>query len=239
VTLAVDGLSPKPLRSAPNVELTAGVIVQGTPYVATYNNSDGAFYLQGFTVSPYIIPVGGLLPYLGASAPSSAFVLPFGQAISRTTYATLFALTGTAFGVGDGLTTFNLPDLRGRAVFGQDNMGGSAAGRITAAGGNFDGTVMGGTGGGENQTLTQAQLPAVAPTFTGTQHTWSVTFPANTDLVNTGVGSNPASGAGLSLSGASATVTVTPAGTISNLGSGNSHPILSPAMVLPYILRII
>src|ERR1700730_7685951 len=45
VTLNVDGLGVKPLRSAPSVELPAGVIVQGTPYVATYNNSDGAWYL--------------------------------------------------------------------------------------------------------------------------------------------------------------------------------------------------
>jgi Phage Tail Collar Domain len=134
VTLAVDGLAAKPLRAAPGVELTAGVIVQGTPYVATYNNTDGAFYLQGFTVNRYVIPIGGLLTYIGVSAPNSAFVLPFGQAISRTTYATLFALTGTTFGPGDGSTTFNVPDLRGRAVFGQDNMGGSAAGRITVVG---------------------------------------------------------------------------------------------------------
>src|SRR5215472_8654913 len=164
VTLNVDSLGAKPLRSAPNVELPSGVLVQGTPYVVTYNNSDGAFYLQGFTVNPYMIPVGGLLPYVGASAPNSAFVLPFGQAISRATYATLFALTGTTFGTGDGSTTFNVPDLRGRAVFGQDNMGGSAARRITVAGGNFDGTVIGGTGGAQNQTLTMAQLPASPPT---------------------------------------------------------------------------
>jgi microcystin-dependent protein len=81
-----------------------------------------------------VIPIGGLLTYIGVSAPNSAFVLPFGQAISRTTYATLFALTGTTFGPGDGSTTFNVPDLRGRAVCGQDNMGGSAAERITVVG---------------------------------------------------------------------------------------------------------
>ncbi len=46
-TLNVDGLGAKPLRSAPNSELLAGTIIQGTPYVAVYNNTDGAFYLQG------------------------------------------------------------------------------------------------------------------------------------------------------------------------------------------------
>src|SRR6266702_5546945 len=48
VTLNVDGLGAKPLRSAPSTELLAGTIIQGTPYVAVYNNLDGAFYLQGF-----------------------------------------------------------------------------------------------------------------------------------------------------------------------------------------------
>jgi hypothetical protein len=48
VTLNVDGLGAKPLRTSPGVELPAGTLVQGTPYSATYNNSDGAFYLCGF-----------------------------------------------------------------------------------------------------------------------------------------------------------------------------------------------
>jgi microcystin-dependent protein len=241
VTLNADGLGAKPLRFGPNLELQSGVLIQGTPYVASYNNSDGAWYLQGGFANSYGIPIGGLLPYIGASAPNSAFVLPFGQAISRTTYATLFSLVSTTFGAGDGSTTFNVPDLRGRAIFGLDNMGGSAASRITAAGGNFDGTVIGGAGGGQNQTLTQAQLPAVAPTFTGTptgtltsNETTFLRFAANVGASGGGAGvANP--------NGYSAATipSITPAGTISNLGSGNSHPILSPAMTLPYILRII
>lgn len=56
-------------------------------------------------------PIGSILPYGGAVAPSGWFICQ-GQAISRTTYAELFAVIGTAFGTGDGSTTFNLPDLR-------------------------------------------------------------------------------------------------------------------------------
>jgi hypothetical protein len=59
VTLKVDSLGAKPLRASPNVELQGGTLVQGTPYVATYNNSDGAFYLQGFAGNTYQIPLGG------------------------------------------------------------------------------------------------------------------------------------------------------------------------------------
>src|SRR5262249_23294204 len=100
--MSVDGLGGKPVRSAPGVELPPGSIVQGTPYTVTYNNTDGVFYLHGVFGPPFSIPIGGLLPYIGASAPNSAFVLPAGQAISRTTYATLFSLVGTTYGAGDG-----------------------------------------------------------------------------------------------------------------------------------------
>ncbi len=127
VTLSVDGLGAKPLRSAPSVEIGAGVLVQGTPYAVMYNASDAAFYLRGFYGNPFNIPVGGGMFYVGATAPNSNFVLPAGQAISRTTYATLFALTSTAFGIGDGTTTFNVPDLRGRTLFALDNLNGTAA----------------------------------------------------------------------------------------------------------------
>jgi microcystin-dependent protein len=238
VTLNVDGLGSKPMRSAPGVELSSGVMVQGTPYVATYNNSDGAWYLQGYTINPYIIPIGGLMPYLGATAPNSSFVLPFGQAVSRTTYATLFSLVGTTFGAGDGSTTFNILDLRGRGIFGQDNMGGSAANRITVAGGNFDGTVLGGTGGGQNHTLVQAELPAIKPgiTITDPGHIHSFSAAQIVGGANVG-GSNFAVGT-QGANTASATTGISAAFT-SNLGSGNAMPVLSPAMTLPYILRVI
>jgi len=240
VTLNVDGLGAKPLRSAPSVELPAGVMVQGTPYVATYNNADGAFYLQGFTVNPYQIPIGGLLPYVGSSAPNSAFVLPFGQAISRTTYATLFSLVSTTFGVGDGSTTFNVPDLRGRGVFGQDNMGGSAAGRINVAGGNFDASVLGGTQDRQNVILTQSQLPAFKPAITitdpGHAHTITPTFMQGGQV---GASFSAGSAGGFTGVPVNANVTGITAAFTSNLGSGASTPIVPPAIALPYILRII
>jgi len=168
VTLNVDLLGARPLRTSPGVELAAGTIVQGTPYVATYNATDGAFYLHSFYGNPYNIPVGGMMPFLSVTAPNSSFVLPYGQAISRATYATLFALVGTTFGGGDGSTTFNVPDLRGRAVFGLDTMGGAAAGRVTAAAGGVDGTTVGANGGGQTVTLSRANLPNTQIQMTAT-----------------------------------------------------------------------
>jgi hypothetical protein len=97
VTLTVDSISGGPfyLRSAPGVDLPAGTIIAGTPYTALFNSTNQEFYLQGFFGNPYNIPLAAGLDYWGTTAPSSAFAFPAGQAISRTTYATLFAIMGT------------------------------------------------------------------------------------------------------------------------------------------------
>ena len=78
-----------------------------------------------------LCPTGSMLIWTTDTAPTG-FLLCYGQAINRTTYATLFGVIGTAYGVGDSSTTFNVPDMRGRFPLGQDDMGGSAANRVTA-----------------------------------------------------------------------------------------------------------
>lgn len=60
---------------------------------------------------------GIIFPYAGSSAPDG-FLLCDGSAVSRATYADLFALIGTTYGAGDGSTTFNVPDLRGSVIIG-------------------------------------------------------------------------------------------------------------------------
>lgn len=62
-------------------------------------------------------PIGGMTPYVGATAPSG-WLICNGQAVSRTEYAALFAVIGTAAGAGNGSTTFNIPDMRDRTVVG-------------------------------------------------------------------------------------------------------------------------
>lgn len=177
VTLNVDGLGAKPLRTSTGVELLAGTLIAGTPYIATYNNGDAAWYLHGFFGNPYNIPLGGSLLFFGTTAPNSAFVLPYGQAISRTTYSPLFSLFGTTYGSGDGSTTFNVPDLRGRVPVGQDDMGGSAASRVTTAGGGLDGATLGAVGGAQNVTLAVNQIPAGVPSSNASQ---SISVTVNT-----------------------------------------------------------
>jgi hypothetical protein len=159
VTLNVDSLGGKPLRSAPNVDLTAGTLVQGTPYAALYNNTDGAFYLSGFYSSPFNVPFLGGMDYWDTVAPNSSFIFPQGQAISRTVYARAFARWGTKFGAGDGSTTFNVPDKTGRV----SAMIEATATRLTAGFFVGDSTRLGGTGGGEATQLATANLPPYTP----------------------------------------------------------------------------
>lgn len=72
---------------------------------------------------------GVVLPFAGSAAPAG-WLLCHGQAVSRTTYAHLLTVIGTAYGVGDGSTTFNVPDLRGEFVRGVDAGAGVDAGRV-------------------------------------------------------------------------------------------------------------
>lgn len=94
----------------------------------------------------------GTVAYTAATTAPSGWLLCDGSAKSRTDYARLFAAIGTTFGTGDGVTTFNLPDGRGRVVAGKDNMGGSAAGRLTNAVSGVTGTTLGAAGGSESYT---------------------------------------------------------------------------------------
>jgi microcystin-dependent protein len=107
------------------------------------------------------VPVGTVSDYGGSTAPTG-WLLCYGQAISRTTYVSLYAVLGTTFGSGDGSTTFNVPDCRGRVVAGKDNMGGTSANRLTGQTGGINGDNLGATGGAETHALTSTQVPANA-----------------------------------------------------------------------------
>jgi len=96
--------------------------------------------------------------------------LCYGQAVSRTTYADLYAVVGTTYGSGDGSTSFNLPDLRGRVIAGQDDMGGLSANRLTGTSGGVDGDVLGASGGFQQHTLITNEMPIHTHLQNGHQH---------------------------------------------------------------------
>lgn len=147
------------------------------------------------------IPPGIILPYGGLSEPSG-YLYCYGQAISRVTYSTLFAIFSTTFGVGDGTTTFNLPDLRGRSVFGRDDMGGSTAGRITNAIAGIVGTNLG-AAGGDQSLQAHNHGPAVGTAFVVLEAPGISQQPGG----GTGVGSETVTG----LAGAGASQNIPPA----------------------------
>lgn len=84
-----------------------------------------------YTAAGFGVQTGTIHEYAGDTAPTG-YYLCFGQEANRTTDAALFAIIGTKFGPGDGTTTFNLPDRRGRTGVGRDDMGGTAANRLGA-----------------------------------------------------------------------------------------------------------
>lgn len=96
-----------------------------------------------------LVATGTVLGYAGTSAPSG-YLICDGSAVSRSVYADLFTITSTTYGVGNGSTTFNLPDLVGRVPIG------AGTGDATDATAHALGT----EGGTETHTLTEAEMPS-------------------------------------------------------------------------------
>ncbi len=167
------------------------------------------------------IPSGVTMPFAGATAPSG-FLLCYGQAVSRTTYADLFAAISTVHGAGDGSTTFNVPDMRGRAVFGKDDMGGTAASRVTSGGSGLVGSTLGASGGDELMH----------------QHNHGIADPGHThQFTSTSPGSPYVGGYQYAtVVNGQNTSSSTTGITINNAGTGASENI-PPAIVMNYIIK--
>lgn len=154
------------------------------------------------------VPIGVGMDFFGTTAPEN-WMFADGSAISRTTYASLFAILGTTYGEGDGETTFNLPDKRERVtVMYKEN---STIGTTNATFGT-----LGAKGGEDKHTLTTNEIPSH-------DHTVPKVVTAsdfNRTLNSTGV------------TGTSGTVK---SGTA---GGGEAHNILQPYLVCNYIIKV-
>ncbi len=188
-------------------------------------------------------PAGAILDYAGTAAPTG-WLLCYGQAVSRTTYATLFTAIGTTFGVGDGSTTFNIPDCRGRTSVGKDDMGGSSANRLTGLSGGIDGDGLGNTGGSEAHTLTTSELAShshsagtLAAASNGA-HTHGVPTNASGNGGTFGCTristADPAGNFNTSSNGAH---THTISGSTATNGSGSAHNNVQPSIVFNKIIK--
>ena len=154
-----------------------------------------------------LLPAGIVSPFAGSSAPTG-YLLCDGSAINRTDYAKLFAVISTTYGVGNGSTTFNLPDLRGRVIAALDNMGGTDAGRLDLA------NTLGTTAGTQTHTLTTAEIPS-----------------HNHFLFNT---KSSTGGAGVS----NGTGTDIQGQVSASTGGGGAHNIMQPTILMNYIIKV-
>lgn len=181
------------------------------------------------------LPAGSVTTYAG-STPPNGWLLCNGQAVGRTAYAALYAAIGTTYGAGDGSTTFNVPDLRGRVAAGLDNMGGTDAGRLDWA------NTLGTASGAQYHTLSTTELAAHNHGSTADggdhSHTAYISIKQLVQTSDTGSGVEgfiPSSAWNLQLTGSTSSNGTHNHGT-NNAGGGAAHNNMQPTMLLNYII---
>lgn len=203
------------------------VYLSSTPELQVY---DGGAW------SP-LMPSGSITQFAGSSAPTG-WLLCDGSAVSRTTYARLFAVIGTTYGVGDGSTTFNLPDLQGRVPVGYDS-------------GQTEFDALGETGGTKTHTLTTGEMPSHSHSHTHSFSGTTASDGSHSHSVTAGLGGGDvgltAGASNYNLLEESKTTstagshTHTYSGTTGSdattSGSGGAHNNLQPYIALHYIIK--
>jgi microcystin-dependent protein len=232
-----------------STDLTTGLFKGGSGIISVSISGVqvGTFTSAGWSGSTQgSVPIGAVMDFMGASTPSQ-WILCFGQNVSRTTYAALFTALGTTYGAGDGITTFGLPDLRGRATYGLDNMGGSAASRLTTAFFTTNPTVLGNAGGSQSTGLIAANIPSLTssgtPNITVVVNSGSNLIATTTGSISNGAAASPG-GLAVPISGSGnwasiTTISGTTANSISLTSTGTSGTTFSntsPGMVVNKII---
>lgn len=156
----------------------AGSVV-GTSTTQTLTNktlTDPVIGVSSVTAASDFTPRGMLAPYAGATAPNGWLICD-GQAVSRTTYSALFAVISTTYGSGDGSTTFQIPNLKGRTIFGYDasNSRYDTMAKATSPGATAD------------VTLIEANIPSHRHTIS---HTHGMTSSTHSHSITDGAGSH-------------------------------------------------
>lgn len=135
------------------------LVLQTASSVTLYTQDNVSVPSAQAPPAPAAVPTGTVFSFTGSAAPSG-YLLCDGSAVSRTTYAALFAVEGTTYGSGDGSTTFNLPNMVGRFAFGKASSG--------------TGSTLGGTFGTIDHTHTGAPHTHTFTTNSAGAHTHTV-----------------------------------------------------------------
>jgi microcystin-dependent protein len=204
-------------------DITAGGDITATGSV------DAAVIKQG---TYRLVPAGAIMDYAGATAPDG-WLLCYGQSLSRATYADLFTAISTTYGDGDDPgNTFAAPDIRGRVVAGQDDMGGSSANRITVA---LNGDTLGDAGGEETHALSLDEV--AAHDHGGTIYNDSHTHPY-TRYDSLGTVQSGANVPNVWISTSTQETDGEPIQvTVPSAGGGDPHNNVQPTIILNYIIK--
>jgi microcystin-dependent protein len=206
------------------------------PYIGQLVFETDTFVLKYWTGSVWqgavSAPAGTMDLYAGSTAPTG-WLLAYGQAVSRTTYADLFAVLSTTYNIGgEAGTDFRIPDMRGRVPAGLDNMGGTAASRLTATV-LSTANALGATGGTQTHIMTTAEMPSHTHTQNAHGHTVrgeAQTYPGNALL--------PYLQPYYNLVGvADSRAIIDTTATNQNTGGGSAHLNTQPTIVLNYIIK--
>ena len=158
------------------------------------------------SVSGDTLPIGAIIEWNSDIIPEN-WLLCNGQAVNREEYSELFEILGVAYGKGDGSTTFNLPNYKGRVAAGKDEN-------------DIDFNTLGKTGGEKKHTLTTSEMPSHSHNFadSGRVLYWDAGLPDMGDLQ---------SGTGVQYTWSSNT---------KETGSSQPHNNLQPYIVMNYII---
>lgn len=197
VTLTTSNTIPAPYtqKFADSLPVQQSMVtIDATGQQANVPPDNSTIAIVGGLLTAYL-PPGAMMPYGGAGSAPTGWLYCFGNDVSRTTYAALFAAIGTAYGSGNGSTTFTLPQLQGMFMRGWSGGSGNdpdAASRTAAAPGGNTGNNVGSAQGSDfashNHTQNSHNHTQNAHNHTGSQASHSHTVNAHTHAENVRTG---------------------------------------------------